>query len=276
MKNLIKPLLLLFVSLTMTSCLVDDNVTSDAYSEGVNLAGFTSTGGSLNAVADGSEYNFTIPMRLIGPTSASMTEDVSVTIGVDPSSTAVEGVHYRFDSMSATLTAGTNYISDIGITIITDGIIAPLAENPTLNLVVASATGNNVLNNGKNASYTIVYQCYADLTGTYMVTNDFCNPTFMTDITANADGSWHLGTADGGFLHQCTSNTSLLNAGNIVELCGQIQPTGDLEFGTGGGYSIGDISGGTWDPVSGTLSMNHTDNFFNGGPYAWISTYIRQ
>ena len=35
-------------------------------------------------------------------------------------------------------------------------------------------------------------------------------------------------------------------------------------------------AGGTWDAGAGILTMQHTDIFFNGGPYAWESTYVRQ
>lgn len=119
--------------------------------------------------------------------------------------------------------------------------------------------------------------CLADLSGTYMATNDFCAPTpFEVTITKNPDGSYYLTSADGGFLSKCTSNTTLLNPGTIVEQCGEILPSTDLDFGTDGGYGIGDITGGSWDAENGILTMDHTDEFFDGGPFEWTSTYVRQ
>jgi len=278
MKNYIKNLTILGVILMFTSCLVEDTAPSDNNDAGPNLIGFSSKTQNLSAVSDGNEYDFTIKMEVKGPTSeTSSAVDATATISIDPSSTAIEGVHFRLDSKTITLTKDNNYLGLVPITVITDGIVAPLPENPKLILNVASATGQNLVANGNVTTLTFVYQCFADLSGTYLVTNDFCDPSFTTTITANPDGSWHIGSADGGFLHQCTSNTSLLNPGNIVELCGDILPTGDLDFGTEGfSGAIGDISGGTWDAENGILTMQHTEAFFTGGPYAWTSTYTRQ
>ena len=144
-------------------------------------------------------------------------------------------------------------------------------------LSISFTSGNsNAISSIKTTTISIIYQCFADLAGTYLVTNDFCSPSFEATITADPGGSWHISSADGGFLHQCTTNTGLLNAGNITELCGDILPSTNLDYGTDGGFGIGDILGGTWDPVTGTLTMNHRDVFFNGGPFEWTSTYVRQ
>lgn len=275
MKKINKYFTILFVTLLFTSCLVDDEAPSDNNDTGPNIAGFARGSQNLSAVADGNTVEFGIVLELKGPSVRNFTEDVTVTVSSDPASTAIEGVHYEFPSSTITLTKANNYFGTLPITVITEGVVAPLTAELILN--VASATGNNVVANGNKTTLNFVYQCFADLSGTYLVTNDFCFPSFTTTITANPDGSWHLGSADGGFLHQCTSNTSLLNAGNITELCGEILPTGDLDFGTlGFSGAIGDIQGGTWDAENGILTMSHTENFFNGGPYAWTSTYTRQ
>ena len=277
MKNYKKYLLLLGLALMFTSCLVDDTAPSDLNDDGPNLVGFANKTQNLSAVSDGSEYEFDIRMQVIGPNVTTASSDITASVSVDPSSTAVAGIHYVLDSNSITLTSDGNYLGILPITVITDGIMAPLPENPILKLNIESATGENVVGNGNSLTLTFVYQCFADLSGTYLVTNDFCLPSFTTTISANPDGSWQIGSADGGFLHQCTSNTSLLNAGNITELCGDILPSGNLDFGTAGfSGAIGDISGGTWDAENGILTMSHSENFFNGGPFTWTSTYTRQ
>lgn len=281
MKKFKKLLTVVCASLMFTSCLVDDEapLNREDVTQGPNTVSFTQPGQFLSAVTDGAEYNFSIPVQLVGPTLMEQSQDVSLTVSPDPSSTAVEGVHYTMDNMSTTLTRSGNYNSSLGITMITDGIMAPLDENPILILNIVDASGNNVVVPGGSTgsiTLTFVYQCFADLSGTYTVTNDFCNPVFTATIASNGEGAWVISSADGGFLHQCTSNTTLLNEGTIVELCGEILPTGNLDFGTAGGYGIGDILSGTWDAVSGTLEMQHRDVFFNGGPYEWNSLYVRQ
>lgn len=278
MKKYIKYLTVICSLIVFTSCLVDDEAPIyELNDQSTNLASFARDSQSLNAVTNGDEYVFDIVLTLIGPTSLDSNEDIPVTFSIDPSSTAIENVHFRFETLSTTLLASNNHIASIPITMITDGILAPLDENPVLILNIESADGTNVLPNANSLKLTFVYQCFADLSGTYLVTNDFCDPSFTTTIEANPDGSWYIGSADGGFLHQCTSNTTLLNPGSIVELCGQILPTGELDYGSANfSGAIGDISGGTWDAENGILTMYHTEAFFTAGPYSWISTYTRQ
>lgn len=274
----IKYALILMISITTLVSCVEDNDLTHLNDDGPNLAGFRDAKQNLSAVSNGDEYDFAIKMEVKGPTYLDLSSDVLVSVAIDPSSTAIEGTHFRMDSNFITLVQSNNYLGLLPITVITQGIMAPLPENPVLKLNVSTVTTDgNVVNNAKPIVITFVYQCFADLAGTYTVTNDFCNPSFTATISANADGSWHITSADGGFLHQCTSNTSLLNPGDITELCGSILATGNLDFGSANFYgAIGDISGGSWDSVTGTLILEQSEAFFNGGPFSWTSTYIRQ
>ena len=276
MKKTIKLITLFIVmSLTVTSCLLDDKALTDGFPEGSNFTTFTNFSQNLSAVANGDVYTFPINLEVQGPTVINMTGDVTASIAVEGSSTAVEGVHYTFDRTDVTFMKSNNYIGQIPINIITEGLVAPMSVELTLSISFTSGDSNTV-SSIKTTTLSIIYQCFADLAGTYMVTNDFCNPSFEATISANTDGSWHLSRADGGFLSTCTSNTSLFNSGDITELCGEILPSTRLEFGTDGGFGIGDILGGTWDPVTGILTMSHREVFFNGGPREWTSTYVRQ
>ncbi|CAA0162973.1 hypothetical protein [Tenacibaculum maritimum] len=125
-----------------------------------------------------------------------------------------------------------------------------------------------------NISATI--NCFADLSGTYLVTNDACMPSFTTTISNNGDGTWRIESGDGGFLHLCTANATLVNWANITVVCGKVQATSDLRFGSSAGtYDIGDIKGGSWDETNGILTMEHSQSFFGFNP-TWTSTYTRQ
>lgn len=127
------------------------------------------------------------------------------------------------------------------------------------------------------ASFNVSVSCLSDLSGTYTVSNSACAGTFTVVITKNADGSYDLPSADGGFLNRCTANTSLVNAGSIIEQCGEILANDELTYGTGGsGNGIGDITGGTWDAATGTLTMSHKQSFSGNWPSEWTSTYVRQ
>ena len=281
MKTIKNLILIIFVStFAFTSC---DSIVEDTDPKiagngaGDNLASFDDLRQNVSAVVDGADYDKFIKVHVKGPSYQELTEDVVVTFAADPSSTAIEGIHYEFPSMTMTLTAANDYIGLLPITLKTAAVTPPATESLKLIISAVNPNGGNVVANGEAIDLTMVYQCFADLTGTYTVTNTFCFPTFTTEIYGNPDGSWHLNSADGGWLHQCTLNTTLLNFGDITELCGDILPTGNLDFGTAGfSGAIGDITGGTWDSVNGVLEMNHTQSWSSSRPGSWSSTYTRQ
>lgn len=273
----IKYLLILIMSATTLVSCVEDNDPSALNDDGPNLVGFTQKSRNLSAVSNGEEYNHEVQMEVKGPTYLDLTDDVAVTVTVDASSTAIENTHFKLNTTSMILSKSNNYLGLLPITILTDGIIAPLPENPILVLNVASVnTNGNVVTNGFQIVLTLVYQCYADLAGTYLVTNDGCSMTpFLTTISANSDGSWFLTIGDGGFLgYGCTANPGLDNWANITELCGEILPTDDLQYAPC--CDIGNISGGTWDPVTGVLTLSQSQDFTTNWAASWTSTYTRQ
>src|SRR5659263_498489 len=169
-----KYILTFLILVAVNSCLVDDTTTYDQNDKGFNLAGFKDPSSSLSFVSDGSEYNFNIPVRIVGPTSMDLTNDVVVTFDVDPTSTAIEGTNVRLDNPTVTLKATDNYLGFLPVTILTEGIVAPLAKAPILVLKAVTATGDpTVTNNGKPINITLNYGCFSDLAGTYVVSTEY-------------------------------------------------------------------------------------------------------
>lgn len=164
--------------LTMSSCLLDDEKTD--FGQGANLVGFANSSLTVRAQASGDEVSSQIPIRVIGPTVKDFRGDITVTVEVDPTSTAVEGVNFRLDSNTLTLTpnGGDLYEGNLPITILTDGIATPVDVAPVLKLSITqlSSEGNVVINGKtKNVSASIAYTCpfnIADYEGTYMATTD--------------------------------------------------------------------------------------------------------
>ncbi len=171
MKTL-KYILILFFSLgALNSCLVDDTTRYDLNDDGPNLAGFTDARTAFSFVSDGNEYDFTVKVKLIGPTSMDVTEDIVLTIDSDESSTAIKNTHFVLPQPTITLKKSDNYLGVIPVKILTDGIIAPLATAPKLVLKAVSATGaENVINNGKKLEITLNYGCFSNLAGLYTLT----------------------------------------------------------------------------------------------------------
>jgi len=207
MKKTIKLITLFIVmSLTVTSCLLDDKALTDGFPEGSNFTTFKNFSQNLSAVANGDVYTFPINLEVQGPTVINMTGDVTASIAVEGSSTAVEGVHYTFDRTDVTLMKSNNYIGQIPINIITEGLVAPMSVELTLSISFTSGDSNTV-SSIKTTTLSIIYQCFADLAGTYMVTNDWCLSTpIEATISDGGDGSWYLSSADGYWLSEYSCN----------------------------------------------------------------------
>jgi|SRR5690606_30794152 len=118
-------------------------------------------------------------------------------------------------------------------------------------------------------AFNLAVNCFADLSGTYSVTNSVCGTGSSgtippINITQTPDGNWKLDTADGGLLQYCSSNTSLVNGGTISVICGEVMPASPDFCGSNG---IGCITGGTWDQETGVLVLELNDTFFGHGDY---------
>ena len=172
----------LFLLLGLSSCdaLLDDELTD--YGTGPNFVGFADTELTLSAVTDGESYERIIPIAIIGPSVPSIDGPVTVTVSVAPSSTAVEGTHFVLDQTTVTLTPSESeddlYIGELPITILTEGIQAPLEEAPVLvlNLNSVESEDDVVINDkAEVAAVTLAYACpysIEDYAGTYIATTD--------------------------------------------------------------------------------------------------------
>ncbi len=169
MKNYIKYLSILCVSLMFTSCLVEDDAPSDNNDKGPNLVGFLNSTVNASVAADGNTNDILMTVTFSGPTSTEFTGDFDVTISVDPSSTAIEGTHFELTSNTLSLSASSNYIANLPLTILTAGIDPPLDENPVLTLNISEISDESVVPNGRTSSIdiTIEYLCFSNVTGSY-------------------------------------------------------------------------------------------------------------
>lgn len=167
-----KYLLILVLSIGLfNSCLVDDETNYGDNDTGYNLVTFELGKTLVSAIADGSEYTFPMKIKLVGPTYRDIKSDITVTVVVDPSSTAIDGTHFRIDQPTIVLKADNNYLGLIDVTMITDGIVTPLPKNPILVLKVQSATGDpNVTNTGKPLEIEMNFACYSEFQGAYNLT----------------------------------------------------------------------------------------------------------
>ena len=163
------PIILLGV-LVLWSCEKEESLISQIESS-TNLAGFELANTSVTQVADGSEYLVQVRMKLMGPSTRDLANDITVTVGADTSSTAVAGTHYRFDNTSITLSKSNNYLALFEFTMLTEGIETPLETSPVLILRATNAAGEStVINSGRPINITLNFACPSFLEGSYTAT----------------------------------------------------------------------------------------------------------
>lgn len=180
--------ILLFVfTISFSSCLVEDETPTDNFGKSPNLIGFNKSSIAANALADGTTTEVMIPLLVTGPTSLDITEDVNFSVEVDVSSTAVEGTHYTLNTDNLSLSAADGLKTSIPVTIITAGIVPPLAEAPTLVLNLTTTSKNAVVSGRTGqVSIAINYLCFSKLAGDYVI-NFASGPKDVT-VTKVSDG----------------------------------------------------------------------------------------
>ena len=151
----------------------------------------------------------------------------------------------------------------------------------TLRVRAVKKSGEKYYYNNKMGRFALALNCAYDLSGTYKVTNSYCDSGSsgtipLVKITQNSDGTWEAETADGGFLQYCTQNTGLQQVGSFAVGCGGVVDASNTEGGPSfcGSNGIGCILGGSWNQETGVLILENEDTYFGIGKYT--STYVRQ
>jgi len=176
--NKLYSILLLFLMGTMVSCMEDSDF--DKIWDGLEVEFDAST------LPNGVTQNFVranntqtdqanLQVNLVG---AAQSTPVTVTVEVDPTSTAVQGVHYTLASNTVTIPAG-QVIGQLPVTVLT-GNIEP-TETPNLVLKITSANGAKVSVNYSSLTFRIRVICPSNLVGTY-------NVFWRTLIVGDGDG----------------------------------------------------------------------------------------
>ena len=280
MKTL-KYIFILVLSLgALNSCLVDQSTRYDANDDGPNLAGFADARTAFSFVSDGNEYGFTVRMKLIGPTSMDVTEDIVVTVAADESSTAIANTHFRLPSTTITLKKADNYLALFPVTILTEGISAPLAKAPVLVLRIVSATGaENVINNGKKLEITLNYGCFSNLAGPYTLTIDRISTTGVPSqiirndevITQTGVGTYRTTYVGHWTVDQMLPGTPGFT---FTDVCNEItvseQNLADYYANIVEGTSIG-----KFDPETGEITLEYTV-CYAGACHLYTCRYVPQ
>lgn len=164
--NKLYSVILLFLMGTLVSCMEESDF--DKVWDGLEVEFDASTlpnGVTQNFVRLNSAQTdqANLQVNLVG---AAQSAPVTVTVEVDPTSTAVQGVHYTLASNSVTIPAG-EVIAQLPVTVLT-GNIQP-TETPNLVLNITSASGAKVSVNYNKLTFRIRVICPSNLVGSYNV-----------------------------------------------------------------------------------------------------------
>lgn len=167
----IKYIMLFILSVSLFNSCIDDTTNYDLNDNGPNVAGFDVLKTTVVAIADGNEYTFRFHVKIVGPTVMNLKDDITLTVGVDPTSTAVLNTNYKIANPTLVLKKADNYLGWFEITMVTAGIVTPyVGDFPVLVLAPTAATGSaKVLPSGKKLAVTLNYACFSNLEGNYSV-----------------------------------------------------------------------------------------------------------
>lgn len=182
MKKISYILILIFGGLLFHSCEDDKDVYQ--IDQDQTIAVFDSYRFGLGGLADGSEYDKEILVKITGAGLEGLTGDVTLTFAADESSTAIEGTHYRIENKTITLTQKNYYMGIVDFVLVTEGNTPPLDDDPAfadyqapvLNLKITNATGG-VTPTGKLAEITLNFTPPNPYAGLYECDINYFHPT---------------------------------------------------------------------------------------------------
>lgn len=184
MKKLSYIFLLIFGVALLSSC--EDESVTKGIEGSKNLAKFESYKINMGGLADGSEYDREVFIKVTGPSMENLTSDITVTIAANSMSTAEEGQHYRIANKTLTLSKSNNYLAIIDVVLVTEGNTPPMDGTPefedyvapVLYLEIVSADGDaSVIPTGKMSAITLNYRPPNPYAGLYDTEMRYFHPT---------------------------------------------------------------------------------------------------
>lgn len=155
---------------------------------------------------------------------------IPVLLGVDPTSTAVEGVHYRLGDTEVVIPANSSFV-DVPLEILTGNLATD--EVPDLTLTILDAGETKISTNYFQLTIEIRLSCPSDLAGIYSTVTVGTGGTvnYEVTITELEPFTYRISDITGGVYSQVFGAED--NPAVFTELCGEITITDqpDLVFG---------------------------------------------
>lgn len=219
------------ISFTVTSCLLDDTVTD--FGKGPIITQFSAKEATGNFLQDGTNavYEYLIPIEYQGADGIPLNEAVTITIAVDPSSEATEGVEFTLGQTEFTIPAGERFANAM-ISVNSEFLDA---LDPKVAIIAITASSQTV-SDKYTTEVTLQAICPSDLGGEYVYTNG--NGKDAT-ITSTGPGTYEVsndnafgGTYPLNFSDVC--GTLTITGGYLEDNFGiPVSGTGSIDYDTG-------------------------------------------
>jgi hypothetical protein len=180
---------MVLATLTTTACFDDQGVDTFFGGNQVEFNAGNLPNGLTTTQTRTSDTQTDILQVQVNRVSTSGTGAITVNIAVDPTSTAVSGVHYSLASNTVTIPAG-EFVANFPVTILT-GNISP-SETPQLKLVMESATGADLSSNYADLAINIRVVCPSAIsvaTDVWAATGVSRFGTFTADVSVSPLGN---------------------------------------------------------------------------------------
>ncbi len=235
-------LILILGSFTLSSCLLDDEVTD--FGKGPVVVQFEAleTAGLFLQTEDNTVYTYDIPVAAFGGNGLALDRDIELTVSASDESTAKEGRDYEFVSNSLTISAG-KLVGNVQIKVYSENLDA---SNPVKLVLQIDSSSETV--SDKNKTVVVLQAiCPSELAGDYVYTDG--NQVDAT-IESTGVGTYKL------------SRDNAFNASFYIEfsdVCGNLTITG----GAIESFGIAVSGDGSVDSDTGTITLNYTvDGYF--------------
>jgi hypothetical protein len=180
---------MVLATLTTTACFDDQGVDTFFGGNQVEFNAGNLPNGLTSTQTRTSDTQTDILQVQVNRVSTSGSGAITVNIAVDPTSTAVSGVHYSLPSNTVTIPAG-EFVANFPVTILT-GNIEP-SETPQLKLVMESATGADLSSNYADLAINIRVVCPSAIsvaTDVWAATGVSRFGTFTADVSVTPLGN---------------------------------------------------------------------------------------
>jgi len=212
--------LVLGLLLGITSCMEESGFTIVWEGLEVELAEASLPNGTIKKIVTKTTNNQIdqdkVRINLVG---RQVNAPVEVELGVDPSSSAIAGVHYRLENNKFTIPANSSYV-DVPLEILTSNLASN--ELPDLILKIIDAGETKISTNYHQVTIEIRLSCPSDLAGTYttVTVGSFGTINYQVTITELEPFTYRISDITGGVYSQLYGEDD--NPAVFAELCGDI------------------------------------------------------